>query len=201
MKKNTTFCSSPTPFKPKPGRPTKKRRREKDEQPTGSKTKMKKKYNPIRCMYCGEIDHNKRGCVKKKAVNVEEYARQMQLQLAVVAPVADGADPEVNVVPIEHDNALEAVAPLPSLPSPIQLSIEIDISQSESIPPTQDTQQVIKAKARTRSSPKPTAAAPVAISTETIKGTSSATVKKLANFMTFVPTPYFKHPRKNDKIL
>ncbi|RYR19812.1 hypothetical protein Ahy_B03g064718 [Arachis hypogaea] len=54
-------------------------------------------------------------------------------------------------------------------------------------------------KARLRSSPKPTTAALVAISTETIKGTSSATAKKLANFMTFVPTPGFKPPRKTDK--
>ncbi|QHN85764.1 uncharacterized protein DS421_16g540170 [Arachis hypogaea] len=37
------------------------------------------------------------------------------------------------------------------------------------------------------------------ISAETIKGTSSATVKKLANFMTFVPTIGFKPPRKTDK--
>ncbi|XP_057760006.1 uncharacterized protein LOC130980331 [Arachis stenosperma] len=42
----------PPPFKAKPRRPTKKRRRDKEEQPTGSKTKMKRKYNPIRCMYC-----------------------------------------------------------------------------------------------------------------------------------------------------
>ncbi|QHO08438.1 uncharacterized protein DS421_14g472640 [Arachis hypogaea] len=38
-----------------------------------------------------------------------------------------------------------------------------------------------------------------AISAETIKGTSSATAKKLANFMTFVPTLGFKPPRKTDK--
>ncbi|QHO25082.1 Proteasome subunit alpha type-1-B [Arachis hypogaea] len=38
-----------------------------------------------------------------------------------------------------------------------------------------------------------------AISAETIKGTSSATAKKLVNFMTFVPTLGFKPPRKTDK--
>ncbi|RYR25359.1 hypothetical protein Ahy_B02g059053 isoform A [Arachis hypogaea] len=134
----------------------------------------------------------------------------MQLQLAVTAPTADGADPEVNDVPLEPDTTPEAITPLPSLPAPIQPPTEIDISQSESIPPTQATPQdevasrppklqVIKAKARARSSPTPTASAPVAISAETIKGTNSATAKKLANFMTFVPTPGFKHPRKNDK--
>ncbi|RYR43171.1 hypothetical protein Ahy_A08g039604 [Arachis hypogaea] len=188
------------------------RRRENDEQPTGSKTKMKRKYNPVKSMYCGEIGHNKRGCAKKKVVDAEKHARQMQLQLAVVAPVANGADREVNIVPVEHDNAPEAIAPLPALSSPIQPPTDIDISQSESILPTQDTQQdqvvarppklqVIKGKVRATSSPKPTVATPVAISAETIKGTSSVTAKKLANFMTFVPTPGFKHPRKNDKTL
>ncbi|RYR01844.1 hypothetical protein Ahy_B06g080705 [Arachis hypogaea] len=59
--------------------------------------------------------------------------------------------------------------------------------------------QVIKAKARARSFPTLTASAPVAISAETINGTSSATAKKLTNFMTFVPNPGFKYPRRNDK--
>ncbi|RYR09083.1 hypothetical protein Ahy_B05g077151 [Arachis hypogaea] len=190
-KKHHILLQSHPPFKPKLGRPMKKRRRENDEQPTGSKTKMKRKYNPIRYMYYIEIGHNKRGCAKKKALDAEKNARQMQLQLAVIAPAADGADLEVNVVPPPT---------------------EIDISQSESIPPTQATQQdeviarppklqVIKEKARARSSSKPTAVALVAISAETIKWTSSVTAKKLANFMTFVPTPGFKHPRKNDKPL
>ncbi|KAL4294353.1 hypothetical protein AHAS_Ahas18G0219600 [Arachis hypogaea] len=38
----------------------------------------------------------------------------------------------------------------------------------------------------------------VAVSAETIKGSSSATAKKLASFMTFVSTPGFKPPRKKD---
>ncbi|RYQ97152.1 hypothetical protein Ahy_B08g093160 [Arachis hypogaea] len=190
----------PPPFKAKPRRPTKKRRREKDEQPTGSKTKMKRKYNPIRCMYCSEIGHNKRSCAKKKATEAEEHARQLQLQLALVAPAAEGAAPEATTVPAEPNPA----------PAPTQTPTVIDVSQCDSIPPTQETQQeqlaarpsklkVIKGKARIQSSPKATVAAPVAISAETIKGTSSATAKKLADFMTLVPTPAFKPPRKIDK--
>ncbi|XP_072062327.1 uncharacterized protein [Arachis hypogaea] len=126
-KKTPHLAPVPPPFKAKPGRPTKKRKRDKDEQPTGSKTKIKRKHNPIRCMYCGEIRHNKRSCAKKKVMEAEEHARQLQLQLAVVSPAADGAKPEVNSVPDEHN-------PAPTM---------IDISQSESIPPTQDTQQVV----------------------------------------------------------
>ncbi|RYR14624.1 hypothetical protein Ahy_B04g071261 [Arachis hypogaea] len=171
---------------------------------------MKRKYNPIRCMYCGEVGHNKRGCAKKKIVDVEEHAKQIQLQLAVVAPTANCAKPELNAALANADIATEAEEPLPAFPSSIQPPSEIYISQSESIPPTQDTQQdqlvarppklqVIKGKERLRSSPKPTATAPVAVSTETIKGTSSATAKRLANLMTFVPTLGFKAPRKNDE--
>ncbi|RYR13269.1 hypothetical protein Ahy_B04g070359 [Arachis hypogaea] len=190
----------PPPFKAKPGRPTKKRRRDKEEQPTGSKTKMKRKYNPIRCMYCSEIRHNKRSCAKKKATEAEKHAKQLQLQLVVVAPAAEGATPEATAIPAEPNPA----------PSTTQTLTVIDISQCDSIPSTQETQQeqltarpsklkVIKRKARLQSSPKPTVAAPVAISAETIKGTSSTTAKKLADFMTFVPTPGFKPPRKIDK--
>ncbi|RYR51684.1 hypothetical protein Ahy_A06g026660 [Arachis hypogaea] len=121
-----------------------------------------------------------------------------------------GAEPELNAVLTDADIATEVEAPLPSLISPIQTPLEIDISQSESIPPTQDTQQdqlvarppklqVIKRKTRLSSSPKPTATTSVAVSAETIKGTSSGTAKRLDNFMTFVPTPGFKAPKKNNE--
>ncbi|RYR65562.1 hypothetical protein Ahy_A03g011498 [Arachis hypogaea] len=76
----------PPPIKPKPERLTTKRRKDKAEEPTGTKTKIKRKYNPIRCMYCGEVGHNKRTCSKKKQDDAQEKARLMQLQLAVVPP-------------------------------------------------------------------------------------------------------------------
>ncbi|RYR51513.1 hypothetical protein Ahy_A06g026534 [Arachis hypogaea] len=61
--------------------------------------------------------------------------------------------------------------------------------------------QVIKRKARLTSSPKFTATGSVGVSTKTIKGTSFGTVKRLTNFMTFVPNPGFKAPRRNgDKV-
>ncbi|RYR08390.1 hypothetical protein Ahy_B05g076061 [Arachis hypogaea] len=63
----------------KPGRPTINRREDKDEQP----------YNPIRCLYCGEVGHNRRTCKVKKQEEAAEQARLMQLQLAVVATPAD----------------------------------------------------------------------------------------------------------------
>ncbi|XLR06644.1 hypothetical protein S83_034582 [Arachis hypogaea] len=57
---------------------------------------------------------------------------------------------------------------------------------------------VKKGKATIPASPQPAATTTIPVSAETIKGTSSATAKKLASFMTFVPTPGFKHPRKKD---
>ncbi|RYR28277.1 hypothetical protein Ahy_B01g052395 [Arachis hypogaea] len=50
---------------------------------------------------------------------------------------------------------------------------------------------VTRARAKENASP-----GAVVVSAETIKDSSSATAKKLASFMTFVPTPGFKSPRK-----
>ncbi|RYQ84190.1 hypothetical protein Ahy_B10g103199 [Arachis hypogaea] len=197
------------PVKPKPGRPTKKRRRDKEEQPSGSKTKIKRKYNPIRCMYCGEVGHNKRGCAKKKAVDAEEHAKEMRLQLAVVTPAPEGAEPKVNAAPTDTDIGTKAEAPMPSLPLPTQADSESDSSESECIPLTQEPLQdqligrppklqVIKRKSRLTSSPKHIATGSVAVYAETIKGTSSGATKRLEKFMTFVPTPGFKAPRRTD---
>ncbi|XLR61944.1 hypothetical protein S83_012616 [Arachis hypogaea] len=57
---------------------------------------------------------------------------------------------------------------------------------------------VKKRKVTIPTSPQSAAATTIPVSAETIKGTSSATAKKLASFMTIVPTPGFKHPRKKD---
>ncbi|RYR66421.1 hypothetical protein Ahy_A03g012397 isoform B [Arachis hypogaea] len=155
MEKNATSSTSPTPVKPKPGRPTKKRRRDKEEQPSGSKTKMRKKYNPIRCMYCGEVGHNKRGCAKKK-------------RLWMLRNMPSRCSYNWQLLPL--DQLFGRLAKL----------------------------QVIKRKARLTSSPKHVVTGSVAVSAETIKGTSSGTAKRLKKFMTFVPTLGFKAPRKTD---
>ncbi|RYR06018.1 hypothetical protein Ahy_B06g085824 [Arachis hypogaea] len=127
----------------------------------------------------------------------------------VVTPATKGAEPEVNAAPTDTDIGTEVEAPLPSLPSPTQPESKIDSSDSECIPPTQEPLhdqligrlpklQVIKRQARLTSSPKHIATGYVVVSTETIKGTSSGTAKRLANFMIFVPTLGFKAPRKTD---
>ncbi|XP_020975129.1 uncharacterized protein LOC110270346 isoform X2 [Arachis ipaensis] len=189
----------PPPIKPKPERPTKKRRKDKGEQPVGSSTKIKRKYNPIRCMYCGEVGHNKRSCAKKKKEDAEEQARQMQLQLAIAKGPAPPTD--------EPSNNNEVQSHSPPSP-PVQPQPAVEVNQPGENPPMQDTQlpvqdlqrgrspklHVIKSKARSNAYTQ----SPVAISVETLKGTTSATAKKMQTFMTFVPTPGFKRPRKKD---
>ncbi|RYR67042.1 hypothetical protein Ahy_A03g013279 [Arachis hypogaea] len=105
----------PPPIKLKLGRPTTKKRKDKVEGPTGTKTNVKRKYNPIRCMYCGEVGHNKRTCSKKKQDDAQEKARLMQLQLAVVPPLqgAPGlkADAVADTQPIQTLRAVPPAAP------------------------------------------------------------------------------------------
>ncbi|RYR29922.1 hypothetical protein Ahy_B01g054579 [Arachis hypogaea] len=175
----------PPPVKIKPGRPTMNRRKDKDEQPVGSKTQRKRKYNLIRCLYCGEVRHNRRTC--KEAA---EQARLMQLQLAVVAAAADA-----NAQHAPNGNPIDPVAQDPTNPPAATLNAPTD-HKVTSRPPKL---HVKKGKATTPASPQPAAAATIPVSAETIKGTSSAIAKKLASLMTFVPTLGFRHPRKKDK--
>ncbi|XP_057756399.1 uncharacterized protein LOC130975657 [Arachis stenosperma] len=129
---NILTCPCPTPpIKPKPGRPTKKRRKDKGEQPIGSSTKMKRKYNPIRCMFCGEVGHNKRSCAKKKKEDAEEQARQMQLQLALAkGPALPTDEPHTN-------NEVQSHSPPPP---PVQPQPVVKVNQLGGTQPMQDTQ-------------------------------------------------------------
>ncbi|RYQ90530.1 hypothetical protein Ahy_B09g096588 isoform A [Arachis hypogaea] len=193
--KTSSPAPIPPPIKSKPGRPTKKRRKDKGDQPVGSSTKMKRKYNPIRCMHCSEVGHNKRSCAKKKKEDAEEQARQMQLQLAI----AKGPAP-----PTDEPNNNNEVQSHSAPPPPVQPQPAVEVNQPGGTPPMQHTQgakrgrppklHVIKSKARSNASNQ----SPVAISAETLKGTTSATAKKMQTFMIFVPTPGFKCPRKKD---
>ncbi|RYQ82777.1 hypothetical protein Ahy_B10g101343 [Arachis hypogaea] len=192
-----TGCPAPVfpPIKPKPGRPTKNRRKDKDEGRSGSKTRIKKKYNPIRCMFYGEVGHNKRTCKMKKQAEAEEEARLMQLQLALTKPNTDSP----NELPTDATDATPD-NPIPlSVSPPPQRSNAATESTSAKVRERPPKLQVCKGKGKRAASPQPappTATTP--ISAGTIKGSSAATTKKLASFMTFVPTPGFKRPRKKD---
>ncbi|RYQ95683.1 hypothetical protein Ahy_B08g091029 isoform B [Arachis hypogaea] len=156
---------------------------------------MKRKYNPIRCMFCSEVGHNKRTCQKKKQADAEEEARLMQLQLALTNPNTDVP----NELPTDADGA--------TLHNPLPLSVSPPPKRSNAATETTPAKmrgrppkvQVCKGKGKRAASPHsapPTAIAP--ISAGTIRGSSAATTKKLASFMIFVPTPGFKRPRKKD---
>ncbi|RYR61936.1 hypothetical protein Ahy_A04g019204 isoform B [Arachis hypogaea] len=153
-------------------------------------------------MYCGEVGHNKRSCAKKKKEDAEEQTRQMQLQLALV---------KEHVPPTDEAKTNNEVQSHSLPPPPVQPQPDVEVSQPKETPPMQDTQSpvqdpqgakrgkppilyVIKSNARLNASTK----SPVAISAETLKGTTSATAKKMQTFMTFVPTQGFKRPRKKE---
>ncbi|RYR63243.1 hypothetical protein Ahy_A04g021042 [Arachis hypogaea] len=189
-----TDSSAPVPpqVKIKSGRPTMNRRKDKDEQPVSSKTWMKRKYNPIRCLYYGEVGHNRRTCKVKKQEKAAEQARLMQLQLAVVAAPADA-----NAQHAPRGTPIDPVAQDPTNPPAATSNAPTEMILDQSDGPLK--LYVKKGKATTLASPQPAAAATIPVSAETIKGTSSATAKKLASLMIFVPTLGFKHPRKKDK--
>ncbi|XP_072064548.1 uncharacterized protein [Arachis hypogaea] len=125
----------PPPIKPKPGRPTTKRMKDKAERPTGTKTKMKRKYNPIWCMYCGELGYNKRTCSKKKQDDAQEKARLMQLQLAVVPPPQGAPGPKADGVA-----DTQSIQTLPAVPSAApDEQTEIPVSQDAQLLLTQQS--------------------------------------------------------------
>ncbi|RYR12116.1 hypothetical protein Ahy_B04g069654 [Arachis hypogaea] len=204
MEKTGSSAPILPPVKIKPGRPTMNRRKDKDEQPVGSKTRMKIKYNSILCLYCGEVGHNRRTCKVKKQEEAAEQARLMQLQLAVVTALVDA-----NAQHAPKGTPIDPVAQDPTNPpaATSNAPIEMILDQSDGVPVTQEFQplsvssqlHVKKGKATTPASPQLAAIATISVSAETIKGTSSATAKKLASLKTFVPTSGFKHPRKKDK--
>ncbi|RYQ98189.1 hypothetical protein Ahy_B08g094247 isoform B [Arachis hypogaea] len=156
---------------------------------------MKRKYNPIRCMFCSEVGHNKRTCQKKKQADAEEESRLMQLQLALTNPNTDVP----NELPSDVPNELPTDADSATLHNPLPLSFGVYHVMQAKMRGRPPKLQVCKGKGKRAASPQP--APPIAkapISAGTIRGSSAATTKKLASFMTFVPTPGFKRPRKKD---
>ncbi|XP_020963741.1 uncharacterized protein LOC110265211 [Arachis ipaensis] len=153
------------------------------------------------------MGHNKRTCSKKKQDDAQEKARIMQLQLAAVQPPQPAPGPEAEKV--DHTQ------PVQTLPAVVTAApdeqTEISVTQHAQLPLTQQSHtstnvtqtrsrgrppklHVTRARAKENASP-----GAVVVSAETIKDSSSATAKKLASFMTFVPTPGFKSPRKKKR--
>lgn len=61
----------PPLYEKKVGRPKKKKTRRKQPQELGDSTKISK-HGVIHCKYCGGVDHNKRGCEKRKSDQNDE---------------------------------------------------------------------------------------------------------------------------------
>ncbi|RYR61598.1 hypothetical protein Ahy_A04g018782 [Arachis hypogaea] len=170
-----TGSSAPVlpPIKLKPGRPTTNRRKDKDEGSTGTKTKMKRKYAPIRCMYCGEL-----AAVQPPQpapgleVEKENYTQPIQTLPAVAAATPD----EQTEIPVTQHA---------QLPLTQQSHTSTNVTQTKGRGRSPKL-HVTRARAKENASP-----GAVTVSAKTIKGSSSATAKKLVSFMTFVPTPDF----------
>lgn len=118
-------------FRNKPGPLKKKRRKDADEEPSGSKklkTKMKRIYKKGRCRCCGEAAHTRRNCPKRAAAEEAAAAAEAAAAEAAAAQptAANGGEGQAN-----------SAAPVPEAPT------EINLDQSQ--PPleaTDDSQQV-----------------------------------------------------------
>ncbi|RYQ82851.1 hypothetical protein Ahy_B10g101414 [Arachis hypogaea] len=190
------FRNNPRPLK-------KKRRKDADEEPSGSKklkTKMKRIYKKGRCRCCGEAAHTRRNCPKRAAAEEAAAAAEAAAAEAATAQptAANGGEGQAN-----------STAPVPEAPT------EINLDQSQ--PPleaTDDSQQLpLKRKLAkgcekptSRSSNPPVTTPPAATpprSSHTsrnpppnpMQGATQGTATRLANFMKFVPNPGFKAPR------
>ncbi|RYR39457.1 hypothetical protein Ahy_A09g045009 [Arachis hypogaea] len=112
------------PIKPKLGRPPKNRRKDKDEGGSGSKTRMKRKYNPIRCMFCGKVGHNKKACKLKKQLAVvdpnTEAPNELPNDAAHVVPV-NPVPVSISLPPLQS-NAAPQIAKVRGKPSKLQVS-------------------------------------------------------------------------------
>ncbi|RYR64294.1 hypothetical protein Ahy_A03g010428 [Arachis hypogaea] len=205
-------------FRNKSGPLKKKRRKDADEEPSGSKklkTKMKRIYKKVRCRCCGEAEHTRRNCPKRAAAEEAAAAAEAAAAEATAAEAAAAQPTAAN----GGEGQANSAAPVPEAPT------EINLDQSQ--PPseaTDDSQQVLPSPVRppklplkrklakgcekpaSGSSNPPVTTPPAATppgSSHTLRnpppnpmqGATQGTATRLANFMKFVPNPGFKAPR------
>ncbi|RYR39334.1 hypothetical protein Ahy_A09g044838 [Arachis hypogaea] len=209
-----------------PGAPKKKRKKGVDEGPVGGKkqkiTKMKSVYKEGSCRHCGGKGHDKRNCAKKKAddevavmaaaaaVAVSEANTGNQQQPLPAAPeVPDKGNPtEIEVgmsQPMvsenENEESHQVNQPQARPPKLPQKRRQLPPPATALIPPT-----TTSAPPPAVSNAPPPAIVPISNTPPTTSacidpmvGASVATASRLRNAMRFVPTPWFKPPRKFNK--
>ncbi|RYR70110.1 hypothetical protein Ahy_A03g016629 [Arachis hypogaea] len=207
------------PIKRKPGNLQTKRRKDSDEGTSSSKksklgTAMKRQLRPFTCKYCLQNGHTKRGCEKKRAADTA----QATVDVAAAAKAAEATKDPKNVTAqatattqaaatatihatATSTSTATVTANITINSAPIGQALEIDLSQPICFEP-KDSQKFTEVKGEPATRPAKLPARrrspPTTPSTalDPMKGASSATASRFTNFLKFVPTPEFKHPRK-----
>ncbi|RYQ96499.1 hypothetical protein Ahy_B08g092259 [Arachis hypogaea] len=198
----------------KPGPLKKKRRKDADEEPSGSKkskrdaTKLARKYKEFSCAYCGTKGHMKRSCSHRKADDIA--AALTAAAATVIAKKKEkGSNTNETIEGQSSQDGEEEGDPVPATdvatseaPTNVNAPSEIVLSQTPfSQPDNGDQEQVTPATRPNKLQPKRKAfPVPGSASVDPLQGVSAGTSLRMAEFMKFVPTPgvkpAFKPPRK-----
>ncbi|RYR73108.1 hypothetical protein Ahy_A02g007418 [Arachis hypogaea] len=194
-------------MKRKPGPIIQKRRKDADEEPSSVKkskteTKLKRKYKEFTCTYCGTRGHTKRSCSHRKA---DDLASALVSAAAAVVAKEKGSkagetrDPANAATSNTQPAEINENAPLaPGEGVDDANASEIDLTQptysqpenQEQVPPSDPPpppQQVTRPDKLQSKRKK-------IFNVDPMQGATSGTAARLAEFMTFVPTPGFKPP-------
>ncbi|RYR30611.1 hypothetical protein Ahy_B01g055358 [Arachis hypogaea] len=219
----------PPKVKRGPGKLQQKRRMDTDEakgghkksKPTSTKdsTNLKRQLAPFTCSYCGEKDHTKRGCKKKKladaaaaeaatAAKAKTAAKKTSgAEVNVVEDGSNAADPDPTPQPdrnVADDANVGKDAPADSINTNVQ-PVEVELSQPIYSEP-EESQQAAEVCTITNSRPdklppkRKSSISPTSVNApiNPMQGASSGTATRLGSILKFIPTPGFKAPRKKD---
>ncbi|MED6126434.1 hypothetical protein PIB30_078378 [Stylosanthes scabra] len=163
----------------KPGPLKTNRRKDVDEEPSGSKKPkntchLKRKYKEFTCAYCGARGHTKRSCKHRKADDAA--VAEATTSAAVTSLDKDFLNEAITAtITFNHNNLLPQVPqPNPTPPPPP--------------PPSQSTTHAT----RPDKLPLKRKVPPV----DPMQGASVGTTSRLQAFYKMIPTPSFRPPRK-----
>ncbi|MED6115697.1 hypothetical protein PIB30_093172 [Stylosanthes scabra] len=169
--------------KRKPGCLQKKRRKDKDERPSGTKkqkdqTKMNRKYREFTCTYCGKKSHTKRSCLHKKNNDAECAA------IAAVAAAKKGEGSNQN-----DQNEVGGSEPAAAATA----ATEVELIQPNFEQPMIDGNGTRPDKLPLKRRATQPQASP---SMDPLQGASAGTARMMSEIIKLIPTPGFKPPRK-----
>ncbi|RYR04480.1 hypothetical protein Ahy_B06g084211 [Arachis hypogaea] len=165
------------------------RRKDADEGTSSSKNSkpsstMKRQLRQFTYKYCLQKGHTKRGCEKKRAFDAATAAKATEATKDPKNATAQATAIATTIATL--DGTATATT---STATTIDTATA---TTTNNIPATSTTVSTGHASEIDLRSPPPTPS----IVVDPMKGASSATASCFTNFMKFVPTPGFKHPRK-----